>query len=466
LKLRTGFVTNSSSTSFGCALGSAITTALGAGAGIAAANAVEDFLEIGGEDSIPAGGSGDSEGPGSSGDEVHPDDRPILDEIDHYQREWEDVQRTLDPDDPSYEEARREYEDYIDYLENKRDWQEYERHLEDVARQEQAMREQAQENWVRQRQDDLRDVMEQRSMVQAARDGYGRDGFDVSEHERRISDLDQRERDLRDLLRDYDADIDYAPRQRDPIGPSQEALEARREREELLRQQREAEEAAMQARREELTREMQRAAEEYERHANSARRWDYLTRFTELVKAGADVGVDLLATVTGPAGQKVRTAYMGLSEVGQGVGESIADGGNVVDNVGRGVLRGADKIARDRLGNKDRYGRYTKHIYSVGSDAVQGGYSAYRDGESILEGAAGGAGRSVVDAASGEIKDYLMPDLNVDVDLSHTNLSDVPGDVARDVVSHAVRDKTTGEIIGWVRGEDLFFEGTSHGFVQ
>jgi len=460
LKLRTDFVTNSSSTSFGCALGSAITAALGAGAGIAAANAVDDFLEVSGEESVPVIPSGSSE------EDVHPDDRELHREIEHYEREWEDLQRTLDPDDPSYDEARREYEDYIDYLENQREWQEYERHLEDVARREQAMREQAQETWLNGRQEDLREVMEQRSMVEAVRDGYGREGFDVGEHDRRIEQLNRRERELRDLLRDYDADIDHTPRQRDPIGPSDEMIEARREREELLRQQREAEEAAIQARREEIAREVQRAAEEFERHSNSARRWDYLTRFTELVKAGADIGVDVLATVTGPAGQKVRTAYMGLSEVGQGVGESMAEGGNVVDNVGRGLLRGGDKIVRDRLGNKDRYGRYTGHIYNVGSDAVQGGYTAHREGESVLDGAMGGAGQGILDAASGEFKDALVPDLDLDVDLAHTNLADIPGDVARETLSHAIRDKTTGEIIGWVRGEDLFFEGTSHGYMQ
>ncbi len=50
----------------------------------------------------------------------------------------------------------------------------------------------------------------------------------------------------------------------------------------------------------------------------------------ESVQKVADVSIDVLATVTGPAGQRVKDIYTFGKGVGEGVGNSIAEGGNVI----------------------------------------------------------------------------------------------------------------------------------------
>ena len=462
MKIRTGFVTNSSSTSYGIAIVESILVSIMAGGGAAMICAVEE-LANGGE-GVPSGGGSDPREK-----TMDPGDLELVQEIEHYQQEWEDLQRTLDPDDPSYEEARQEYADYIDHLENRLEWREYDRYTEEVERFEQEARRQAEQQWIQERQRDLEQVLEQQSFIEATRQGYGSEGFDVREHNRQLENLAQRERELRNILRENDADIDYTPRERDPIGPSDELLEIRREREEELQRLREAAEAERQAleERRQAIREATRQAQiEFEEAERSGNRWHWATRFAELVKFGADVGVDVLATLTGPAGKKVKMAYTGLKEVGTGIGESIAEGGNVVDNVGRGLVRGGSNIIKDKLGDKDRYGRYAQGAYTVASETVGGMYGAYRDGESMVDGAMTGALQGGISAAGSGLTDYYLPGYNPGVDLSDSPLSQVPGNLVREAASQGLKRTGASQTTNFIAGKDVVFEGFNHGYIK
>lgn len=73
----------------------------------------------------------------------------------------------------------------------------------------------------------------------------------------------------------------------------------------------------------------------------SASRWGWATKALELFGKGADVGVDLLGSLTGPAGKQISVGYKILKGAAGGLGQGYADGGGyagkILEGTGKGV---------------------------------------------------------------------------------------------------------------------------------
>ena len=489
MKIRNDFVTNSSSSSFGISLIAAImvmiTTgctalfiqwleqlaALQASAGSAgdvpphAGPEEPEFEEVtGDEDADPAGDYDDSADLQDDDlDDFGMRDLELQQEIEHYEQEWEQLSDQLDPDSPDYDQARQEYDDYIEHLEWQRHEIEMERYEQEVESYREQARQAAEEQWVRQRQDELRDVMEQAEFTRAARDGYGASDFDVTEHDRRLDQLADRERKLREQLVERDADIDYQARDRDTIGPSEHIREVRREAE-IARQVEEKIARRAWNRQYEFARgKRDQGLRDFERFSARGDRWERLERGAEYTLKAADTGVDALATVTGPAGKTVKATYQGARGVASGVGRGMAEGGDYARHIGQGALEGASDIVKDRLKGPKRA------IFTVGSESARAGLDAYMDDEDVLTGMGRGAMRGGVEAAGHELGNKYLPTTEMDVDYADLPVSsvvDVPREVGRTVLDNTIKSETVKTATDVGKGEDIPFTNWNHGMLK
>jgi hypothetical protein len=471
LKLRTGFVTNSSSSSFGIAGPEVIASLgiLGAFFGMTCRAPAPKPPDTTGTPETDVTGVKDSEmdailaaseqaskeaADNLAADAAKRDDiasallntqegqlnaqaDKIKAEMDAYDKQWQDAKQGVDPKDPGYADFKKKYDDYQDYLKGQLDdvgAQINEIHAAQIQEQ---IAKDSKNDWIKQRQEDLVQVSEQKAFLEAVAKGYGgHEGYNVDEVNARLKQLNEREGELRGVLKENDAEINYTPKQRDPIGPdpAMEKMQAEyRAKQQALQQeinaaqvQRKAEKLA------DLKKEQAWLEKDAANKANKAAFWNFMTKSAEVTQVGADIGVDILSKVTGPAGQTIKTAYTGLKGVAGGVGEGLANG-DMSKNVLKGAVGGLSDIIKDKVGGdyvKGKLGetgtKIAQGAYTIGSEAGKGALEAGLDGKDIVDGAIGGAAKGTIDVGVSAGFDKLLPpkDLPSGMDWTDANVKD------------------------------------------
>lgn len=435
MKVRTDFVTNSSATSFGVATVEAVITSVLTGMGVASFWAAEAAAQAFG--AIPPGGPGASVGAGGAQATVPTIDesglspeerslnaeaRSIQAEISDYRDQWRQARRGANPDDPDFKKLKAQYDAYFDYLDGKLadvDTRKYDLKVKEAEAQ--AAKE-AKEQWIKDRQGDLMATLEQKSLLEATIKGYGKAGFDTKDAEQQLADFSRRERELRGQLKDNNAEIDYQARDRGEIGPGAEFQQMVADRARIKAEAEAAmKKAADDAKRAKLDAEMKKNLAELDAAMKSASRWDRATKIAEGIQVGADIAIDTLANVTGPAGKTVKTAYLGLKGVAGGVGEGMASG-NYAANIAKGVWKGAKDMVKEELGDKDKYGKYAKGLFNLGAETLEGAATGYAQGKGIVRGAVSGAMKGTVEAVGDAL---LSPKKPIQVDWSKKGIGEV-----------------------------------------
>ena len=188
--------------------------------------------------------------------------------------------------------------------------------------------------WVKQREEDLRQVREQKSFIAATAAGVRQGGFNAAEHDRQLADLERRERELTRQIQGAGGDSSYVAKERETVKVGEGFNEANRIAQEFARQQAVA---AARARLEELEKARQQAERDYNKNVRDG--------FIQNVRT--DVG-DI-------PGQLKEAAKSGLRTIGtvvHDVGKVLADkeswkeaiSGTIKDLAGS-PLRSARKVA-------------------------------------------------------------------------------------------------------------------------
>lgn len=449
MKIRTDFVTNSSSSSFGAAIvdvvASGVITTLGVGvigailgagskageqaaADLAAEEAIADEIEGAIYDSQTA--------------KLNAQAEKLKAEINTYKNQWAEASKGVDPNDPNYANFKQQYDDYIDYLNNQlNDVNASATEIEATKMQEQIARE-AKGEWVKQQEQDLVQVAEQKAFVAAALTGYGSaGGYDVSKLKESLQQLEVRERELRDKIQANGGDSNYTAKSRDPIGPDADSIrlnnEWKKQQQEFAERMRAAELAANKERREYLENKQKWLEKDVQTRQNQAAIWNVLTKGAEITKVGADLGVDILEKLTGPAGMMVKRAYVGLTPIAENVGSTMseidydrlrevwhdenlrkAELADIGDKFATGILKGSvsglTNVIGESIGDlKDTIGepgtKALGHVFKITSSAGKGALDAGLDGKDITDGAIKGGLEGTLDVATGEILDNLIP---------------------------------------------------------
>ena len=167
-------------------------------------------------------------------------------------KQWEESEKSADKSGPDYDKAKKQYDDYIKSKEDEAsaaqgDYDKFKSDAEKKAADE-AEAKAYKDQWIQSRQDDLKAAAEEKAHLEAVKRGADGAGFDTSEHQKRLEDLNQRISDLHGQLGKEGADISYTAADRGVIAPGKEFVEApekMKQQEQLLDKLQKMENAAL-----------------------------------------------------------------------------------------------------------------------------------------------------------------------------------------------------------------------------
>lgn len=463
MKIRNDFVTNSSSTSFGAATAAGFVTAILSALGIGAAMAADEAAAGLGRGRAPAKDSGPDR-------DFDPDSfsRSDLDynskmekynrEISEYAKEWEETKDTLEGDD--YVEAQKQYQNYIEYLKNKKQEAEkfeFEKELEKLQKEAEA---EYKKDWLERQKDDLKNARDQIEMIKATMRGYGQAGYNISEAESQLEMYKARERDLEKTLQKEGVEYNYQPESREDIGPSKVIQEKLKEVDEQYEQMiQDLRQEKMDRKKKEIIERNIKAWQEeskaYIRYGNTA---DNYLKTAEVVQTAADIGVDTLEKVTGPAGKVIKKTYVLTKGVAGGVGEAMADPANATSHIIKGSIKGGGDLAKEFTDNQ-----WAKDGIGFVSEVSQGAIDSYQKGENLTTGMIKGAQKAGIDAVGDRLTDKFLPNSARDINFGkYSGQQIVKGVVGgnptikeflKDSIKDSLKNNTINQVKNLPKGE-------------
>jgi hypothetical protein len=222
--------------------------------------------------------------------------------------------------------------------------------------------------------------------------------------------------------------------------------------------------------RSELEARMKKAEEDLKEAMSSAYRWDLATKAAEGVQFGADVAIEGLSHVTGPAGQQIKLAYKASKSIAGGMGDGMADPKNAGKHLAKGILGAATEVAKSKFGESPLKSALANTV----NEGAQGALDASIKGKDALTGGIQGLGKGVIDSAADfgldKIKSKIPIPKGSSVDVGNYDLGKILnnnplskglaktitregfGDKAKDLIKGAIVD-TLGKKAGVV-GDD------------
>ena len=464
MKVRQDFVTNSSSTSFGAATVTGMATAIFTAVGISAAANADEVGKVATTTEI-------YEGPDRNFDpDVYINSDADIEhkltkldrEIGMYEKEWEETKDTLEGDD--YDKTKKEYEDYIEHLKSKKEEAEYIEYEKQVEKLVKEAEEESKNTWIDERKKDLESTKEQIEFIEANIRGYGGAGYDVEEAKRQLKTFKDKEKDLNRVLKEQGVVHEYEARKREDIGPSLSMAELMKKvddkydkifeqlkKEKMDRKKKEIIKRNMQA-------EME-SSKEYIKYANTA---DKYLKAAEIVQQGADIGVDVLANVTGPAGKTIKKIYVGGKAFGSGVGEAYADPENAASHIAKGSIKAAGDVAKEFTDNQ-----YVKDGINIVSETSQGAVESYQKGEDLSKGMKKGLLKAGVEIAGDHLLNKFVPDSARDIDFGNysgkeifkavVNGNPTVKEFIKDSIKDSIKNNAANQVKNLPKGEGFIF---------
>ncbi|AEE95511.1 hypothetical protein [Mahella australiensis] len=365
-------------------------------------------------------------------------------ELDSLRKQWEESEKTADKSDPGYQKLKSQYDERMKYLEDTIKQNEYKKYQIQVEKAEKQAELEAKKEWAKQRQADYIAVKEEKAFIEAAIKGYGGKGYDTEDMVTRLNQLNEREKELAETLSENDAMIDYTAREREAIGPGAEFDKITKEYQRKKAELEAAKALADKEKRKRIEKEIAQAEAEYKDAMKSAARWDMATKAAEGVQFGADVAIEGLSHVTGPAGEQVKLIYKTSKNIAEGMGEGMADPKNAGKHLAKGLIGAVAEIASDALDEN----KFQAAFINTAREALQGDIDArikgkprtiyYSKGKSIgcitegedpevgfLRGTVRGVIDSVADLGLGKIKKKIPIPKGSSVDVHDYSLKKI-----------------------------------------
>lgn len=395
--------------------------------------------------------------------------RAIDDEISTLKAQWELSNKTADPNDPGTAKLTKQYEEYLEYLESQKHQKDYEKYIIEVNKAEKQAEMEAKQEWVKQRQIDMIALKEEQSLLKASLKGYGSAGFDTRDIELRLEQLGLREQELTKTLTEHDASIDYIARDRGAIGPGSDFKRIvnayKNEKQKLAKEMEKADEAKYKA----LQIKMSKLEREMEEAATSAGRWDMATKAVEGIQYGADMAVEGLSHVTGPAGQQIKLAYKAGKNIASGMGEGMADPKNAGKYLAKGFIGAATEVVKDKLGSENPF---KSAIVNTVNEGAQGAIDASIQNKDVLEGALKGGFKGAVDAATDlgldKVKAKIPIPKGSSVDVHDYSLSKIYNNnpLTKGLTKTIIREGTGDKLKDKIKGTIVDEYGKATGYVD
>ncbi len=461
MKIRIDFVTNSSSESFGVVVVDTIATISTTGAALVLIESAKqalmgDSAKIAQEiaKAVEADAENQSQHVLDSYSEaeniINKELSNLQNEMAELSKQWLESDKTADKSDPGYDQLKNQYEEYMEYLKNQVQTKEYEKYMVEVEKAEQQAAIESKNEWITQRQTDMIAVKEEMALLQATAKGYGSKGYDTKNIEDRLKQLQQREQDLSNILKSNNAEFEYTARDRGEIGPGAEFDKLTKQMAKKRAEMDIAIGLANETRRKELKAAMEAAEAEYAKQMAAAGRWDMATKAAEGIQFGADMAIEGLSHVTGPAGKSIKLAYTAGKSMGAGLGEGMADPKNAGKHLAKGIADAVTEVIKDGLDDSP----FKKAAVSIANSAFQSGMDSMIKGKDFGSGAKSGALDGVLDnvleAGIDKLANKLPIPKGSSVDVSDFSVSQVMNNnpLAKGIMKTGVRENAMNELKG------------------
>lgn len=392
----------------------------------------------------------------------------LSNELDAVQKQWEQSESSVDKSDPGYEDLKQQYTDYMDYLKTQIQTTKLEKEAVIAEKLSKEAEIDSKSEWVKMNQNDYIAVKEEKAMLEAVAKGYNTPGYNTDAVKQRLEQLNQREKELNKVLKENNADIEYTAKDRGEIGPSKESLELtekiRKEKDDFKK----ASEKADAEKRIELEKQMQKNIEAMEKANSSSRNWDLATKAAESAQWGADVAVEGLSHVTGPAGKTIKTIYGAAKEVGSGLGEGMADPKNAAKHLAKGILNGATSAVSDKFGDANK--PWQQAATGILNEGLQSGLDASIKGESVTDALGKGLTKGVMDAGVGKTLDAIKGKLPIpqgsSVDVHDYNVGKILNNnpLTKGIIKTGVRENVVSGIQDQIKDTIVDKASESGGF--
>jgi len=272
----------------------------------------------------------------------------IENEINNYNAEWESIKDSLAEED--YDQVKSEYDNYIQYLNDVKDAcgtfeneKILEQEMNDYANQYAA-------DWENGRKNDIINVKNDIAEIKATISGYQANSIDTAELEGQLQQLQGYEQDLESMFEDENIEFTYTAPDMDPIPPSPEMIAIQQAHDQKM-QQLLQQAAANEQRKDEIRAQMIQNAKDYQMELENAGFWGKATFIAEVISGAADMAVDVLATLTGPAGAVIKVKY----EFVKNLGVTTTDVAWDPNNASQHLLKGSVKITTDLIKSRVQF---------------------------------------------------------------------------------------------------------------
>jgi hypothetical protein len=390
-------------------------------------------------------------------------------ELSELNKAWEESEKTADTSDPGYADLKKQYDDYRDYLNSQIEQAKYQKQMVEYEEAVKQSEMESKNEWIRQRQADFIAAKEEKAMLEAVAKGYNKPGYDTEAVKIRLEQLNVRENELKRILDENNASIDYKAADRGSIGPSKESMELT----EKIRKEKEAfEKAAAKAdkeKRDQLRAEMEKNISEYEAQIAKANKYDMATKAAEGIQYGADIAVEGLSYVTGPAGQQIKLAYTAGKAVASGMGEGMADPKNAAKHLAKGILNAGTEVLKDKFGSDKPWQAAATGILNEG---LQSGLDAAIKGESVTEALGKGLTKGVADAGVDKVLDKIKDKLPIpkgsSVEVGDYSVNKILNNnpLTKGIARTVIREGGGSKLKDAIKGEIVDKTGKAGGFVD
>lgn len=390
-------------------------------------------------------------------------------ELSETQKTWSESEKTIDKNDPGYDAFKKQYDDYMDYLKDQIAKTDYQKQMIEYEKALKVQEMESKGEWIKQNQADYIAVKEEKAMLEAVAKGYNQPGYNTVAVTDRLKQLEEREKELSKVLGDNNATFNYTARDRGSIGPSKESKDLTdkilAEREKFDKESAKAsveKRAALQA-------EMDKNIAIYEEQIKKANRYDLATKAAQGIQYGADIAIDGLATVTGPAGKQIKLAYTAGKSVATGVGEGMADPKNAAKHLAKGILNAGAEVLKDKFGDNKPWQAAATGILNEG---LQSGLDASIKGENVGEALGKGLTKGVFDAGIDKgldkIKDALPIPKGSSVDVHDYGTDKILNNnpLTKGLIKTTVRETAGTQIKDAIKGSTVDKIGKEGGFVD
>lgn len=390
-------------------------------------------------------------------------------ELDETQKTWAESEQTIDKKDPGYDAFKKQYDDYMDYLKDQIEKTDYQKQMVEYEKQVKMQEFDSKSEWVKQNQADYIAVKEEKAMLEAVAKGYNQPGYNTSAVTERLKQLEEREKNLSKVLGENNATIDYNARDRGSIGPSQESKALT---DKILAEKEKFEKESAKAsteKRNALQSETDKNIAIYEEQMKKANRYDMATKAAEGIQYGADIAIDGLSNVTGPAGKNLKLAYTAGKSIAGGMGEGMADPKNAAKHLAKGILNAGTEVLKDKFGNDKPWQAAATGILNEG---LQSGLDASIKGENVREALGKGLTKGVFDAGIDKgldkIKGVLPIPKGSSVDVGDYEVGKVLNNnpLTKGLMKTTTREALGSQIKDGIKGSTVDAIGKAGGFAD